>query len=207
MCLCWSCHILLLFEQVFSICRAGQRINCSLRISIENPFIKNHKWILSLWGKLVNVWDMTGERKKGKKQRQVIKRIKSSSCDILERKMLDIPWKSLKTNLQHNLKVVLILQAQRLIGSDTIEGCHLQCVSFPWCLSGGAPILCWAGLALGAAEGALSPTGDWAWCPCSCWAGSSAPHGCTHKCRAGIWAWDFQGRICPLICFPHVLIM
>lgn len=51
----------------------------------------------------------------------------------------------------------------------------MQCVSFPWCLSGGAPTLCRAGLALGSAEelcpslgtglGAPAPSGQAAQLP------------------------------------------
>jgi len=34
-------------------------------------------------GKMMNVWDVTGERKNGEIQKKVIKRIKSMSYDLL----------------------------------------------------------------------------------------------------------------------------
>lgn len=50
----------------------------------------------------MNVRDMTEERKSEEIQRKVVKRIKSRSYEISQMRLLDIPWKNLKTNLPSN---------------------------------------------------------------------------------------------------------
>lgn len=85
--------------------------------------------MLYLWGKLRNVWDMTGERKNEEIQRKVIKRIKSMSYDISQMKMLLIPWKNLKTNLQHNLKNIF----SHFAGTETNLKWHHLRKSLPVC--------------------------------------------------------------------------